>query len=87
MISFAVYAALFSCLLWVHHVVPPAPSNPTPVSGVNLTTAWRDLEQITDGFHPYNSRRNGELRKWLVERVENIIKENGFAKDSHDAVV
>jgi hypothetical protein len=87
LISFAVYAALFSCLLWVHHVVPPAPSNPTPVSGVNLTTAWRDLEHITDGFHPYNSRRNGEVKKWLVQRVENIIKDNGFAKDSRDAVV
>jgi hypothetical protein len=87
LISFAVYTALFSCLLWVHHVVPPAPSNPTPVSGVNLTTAWRDLEHITDGFHPYNSRRNGEVRKWLVQRVENIIKENGFAKYSRDAVV
>jgi hypothetical protein len=86
-IVFAVYAALFASLLWVHHVVPPAPSIVTPAQGVNLTTAWLDLEHITDGFHPYNSRRNGEIRKWLVERVENIIKENGFSKHSRDAVV
>lgn len=87
LISFAVYAALFASLLWVHHVVPPAPTNPVPADGVNLTTAWLDLEHITDGFHPYNSRRNGEIRKWLVSRVENIIRENGFKKDSQDAVV
>jgi len=87
LISFAVYAALFSSLLWVHHVVPPAPTNVAPADGVNLTTSWLDLEHLTDGFHPYNSRRNGEIRKWLVERVENIVKENGFSKHSQDVVV
>ena len=74
LISSAVYAALFASLLWVHHVVPPAPTNVSPVEGVNLTTAWLDLEHLTDGFHPYNSRRNGEVRKWLVSRVESIVK-------------
>jgi hypothetical protein len=87
LISFAVYAALFSSLLWVHHVVPPAPTKVSPADGVNLTTAWLDLEHLTDGFHPYNSRRNGEIRNWLVQRVENIVKENGFAKNSEDVVV
>lgn len=87
LISFAVYAALFASLLWVHHVVPPAPTNPVPVKGVNLTTAWLDLEHITDGFHPYNSRRNGEIRKWLVDRIGNIVRENGFSKNTQDVVV
>ncbi|KAM0720592.1 hypothetical protein Q7P37_004728 [Cladosporium fusiforme] len=87
LLSFAVYAALFSSLLWVHHVVPPAPTDSTPADGVNLTTAWLDLEHLTDGFHPYNSRRNGEIRTWLVERVEGILRENGLDLGSQDAVV
>lgn len=87
LLSFAVYAALFAILLWVHHVVPSAPSNPIPAEGVNLTTAWLDLEHITDGFHPYNSRRNGEVRKWLVGRVQDILRDHGFGKDSQDAVL
>lgn len=87
LLSFAVYVALFATLLWVHHVVPPAPSNPVPADGVNLTTAWLDLEQLTNGFHPYNSRRNGEVRDYLASRVEEILHKNGFPKDSEDAVV
>ena len=57
--------------------MPHAPSNPTPVPGINLTEAWLDLQYLTNGFHPYNSRRNDEVRNWLLERIEYILAQNG----------
>jgi hypothetical protein len=76
-ISSIVYIALFAVLLWIHTVVPSAPSNPTPVTGINLTAAWLDLERITDGFHPFDSRRNEVVREYLISRIEEILKKNG----------
>ncbi|CAO1599870.1 MAG: hypothetical protein LQ349_001994 [Xanthoria aureola] len=71
-----VYTALFVALLVTHLVVPSAPRSPTPVSGVNLTEAWLDLQHISGGFHPYNSRRNDETRDWLLRRIERILAES-----------
>ena len=71
-----IYAALLTSLLVVHTVVPSAPKNPVPFKGINISEAWLDLQVLTDGFHPYNSRRNDEIRDWLLRRVENIIDEN-----------
>ncbi|KAL8725947.1 MAG: hypothetical protein Q9166_007024 [cf. Caloplaca sp. 2 TL-2023] len=90
-ISSLVYVALFVALLVTHLVVPRAPSNRTPIAGVNLTEAWQDLQHISGGFHPYNSRRNDETRDWLLRRIEVILAEStkGFMFDSssylHDA--
>ncbi|KAK5125342.1 hypothetical protein LTR85_000451 [Meristemomyces frigidus] len=72
----AVYIALFAVLLWAHFIVPSAPSDPTPAAGVNLTQAWLDLDFISDGFHPYDSRRNDVVRGYLVQRIENILERN-----------
>lgn len=71
------YIALFAALICVHHIVPEAPSRDDPVSGVNLTAAWHDLQILSNGFHPYNSRRNDEVRNWLLTRVEDILEKNG----------
>jgi hypothetical protein len=76
-ISSVVYIALLALLIWVHTVVPSAPSNPTPTQGINLTEAWLDLEYITDGFHPIDSRRNEAVRAYLVSRIEDILERNG----------
>lgn len=76
-ITSAVYIALFAVLLWVHLSVPSAPSNPTPVKGVNLTQAWLDLDFISDGYHPFDSRRNDVVRGYLVKRIEEILEGNG----------
>ncbi|KAF2139720.1 uncharacterized protein K452DRAFT_232243 [Aplosporella prunicola CBS 121167] len=75
-ITSAVYIALAAALLVVHLVVPSAPDNHNPVAGVNLTEAWRDLQFISNGFHPYNSRRNDEVRDWLLRRIEAILDRN-----------
>ncbi|KAL8673909.1 MAG: hypothetical protein Q9168_001656 [Polycauliona sp. 1 TL-2023] len=75
-ISTLVYAVLFVALLVTHIVVPSAPKNPTPTAGVNLTEAWLDLQHISGGFHPYNSRRNDDTRDWLLRRIERILAES-----------
>lgn len=73
-----VYLALVVSLLWAHLSVPAAPkNNPTPVAGVNLTEAWRDLSVITNGYHPWGTRRNDAVRKYLLERVGQILERNG----------
>lgn len=75
-ISSLVYIALFAALLYVHLVVPSAPSNPIPVKGINITEAWRDLQELSNGYHPYNSRRSDEVRNWLLLRIEEILSRN-----------
>ena len=84
-ITAIVYSGLIIALLVIHLVVPSAPSNPTPVNGVNLTEAWHDLQSLTNGFHPYNSHRNDEVRDWLLRRIEAILSENGAAYTGLDA--
>lgn len=75
-ISSLVYIALVAVLIWVHHTVPSAPSNRTPVKGVNLTEAWLDLDFISDGYHPIDSHRNEIVRDYLIGRVEGILQNN-----------
>ena len=74
-ITTVVYIALVVALLVTHLVVPPAPSD--PVEGIDLVEAWRDLQEISNGFHPYNSRRNDDVRNWLLGRIEAILDSNG----------
>ncbi|KAI4177052.1 MAG: hypothetical protein LQ343_000532 [Gyalolechia ehrenbergii] len=75
-ISSLVYVALFVALLTTHLIVPSAPSNNSPIAGINLTEAWQDLQHISGGFHPYNSRWNDETRDWLLRRIERILATN-----------
>ncbi|KZF22150.1 putative zinc metalloprotease [Xylona heveae TC161] len=71
-----VYVGLVVGLLIVHIVVPSAPTSPTPINGINVTEAWLDLQELTNGFHPYNSRRNDEVRDWLLKRIDAILSSN-----------
>ncbi len=73
-ITTLVYSALIVALLVIHLVVPPAPSH-SP-KGIDLVEAWRDLQEISNGFHPYNSRRNDHVRDWLLRRIEAILDDN-----------
>lgn len=68
-----VYAALIVSLLIGHLTVPEAPDQ---VEGLDLTEAWRDLQTLTNGFHPYNSVRNDEVRNWLLSRVSSLLQKN-----------
>lgn len=73
-----VYIALIAALLVTHHIVPSAPSNPTPPKwpGVNITQAWLDLEHLSRDYHPFITRSNQAVRTWLVDRVEEILGTN-----------
>ncbi|KAF2101504.1 hypothetical protein NA57DRAFT_33880 [Rhizodiscina lignyota] len=82
-----VYIALFATLLTFHNIVPPAPSNVTPSPGINLTEAWFDLKELSNGFRPYNSRRSDEVRDFLLLRIESILKRNNNLAASKDVVV
>ena len=81
----AVYVGLFTGLLYVHHVVPPAPTTSTPFPGINLTEAWLDLQELSNGYHPYNSHRNDDIRVWLLRRIDDILRRNGIHYETHQA--
>jgi membrane protease PFF1-like protein/peptidase M28-like protein len=80
-----VYGAILSILITFHNVIPKAPSN-LRITGINLTEAWHDLQILTNGYHPYNSHRNDEVRTWLLSRIKAILHKNdalgGKAKDA-----
>jgi hypothetical protein len=73
-----VYTGLLAALIVTHHILPPAPSSPTPTQwpGVNMTQAWHDLEHLSSAFHPFNSRNNVDVRKWLLSRLAHILDAN-----------
>jgi hypothetical protein len=75
----AIYIALLAALLVVHLRVPGYPSNPP--TGINLTQAWSDLEHITQQYHPYNSRANDDVRKYLLAQIKNILKTKKIGAD------
>jgi hypothetical protein len=81
-VTVVVYLGVLIPLLIVHETVPPAPADPTLYRGLNLTEAWLDLTHLTDGYHPFNSRRNDEVRNWIMRRVEAILDSNNVSWDA-----
>src|ERR1700743_198642 len=79
LILLAAYVALFASIIVTHVTVPAAPETASPERGVNLTEAWADLQELTNGYHPYNSRRNDEIRNWLLLRLQQIFVRNGVS--------
>ncbi|KAN0079696.1 hypothetical protein V8E54_004910 [Elaphomyces granulatus] len=73
-IATILYISLLTPLIVIQHVLPAAP--PTSPRGLDLDEAWRDLQYLTSGFHPFNSHRNDHVREWLLERVHRIIEGN-----------
>ena len=71
-----VYLAIVIPLLVVHNVVPSAPLTNPP--GLDISEAWRDLEALSNGYHPFNSHRNDEVRQWLLGRIDRILATNGI---------
>jgi len=72
-----VYLAIITSLIVVHENVPPAPLNPTSYHGLNLSEAWQDLRTLSRYYHPFNSRKNDDVRDWLLHRLDDILTENG----------
>ena len=70
-----VYLALLIPLAIINASVPSPPGE-IPTAGLNLTEAWLDLATLTKGYHPYNSRRNEEIRDWLLLRIQEILDQN-----------
>ena len=79
-ISFLVYLAVLIPLLVIHLVVPPAPGTETPVNGVNISEASVDLQFLSNGFHPYNSKRNDAVKDWLLQRIDDILVETNTSR-------
>lgn len=72
-----VYVTLFIALLIVHTVLPSAPNN--SVQGKDISEAWHDLQALTGKFHPYNSHANDQVRDWILQRIEAILRDNGIS--------
>ena len=81
-----IYLALLIPLIVVHESVPTPPTNPVPYPGINLTSSWFDLTELTRYYHPFNSRRNDEVHDWLLRRLEEI-RETNAASDSTLVIV
>lgn len=78
-ITTIVYVSITISLLVIHLTVPSAPQNPTLYEGLNLTEAWLDLDEISNGYHPFNSNRNDEVRQWILLRIKEILdKSNAY---------
>ena len=77
-----VYLILFTSLVVVHHYTPKAPASETPVNGINITEAWHDLQFLSNGFHPYNSKRIDVVRNWLLQRIDEILEATNASYDS-----
>lgn len=75
MVISAIYLALLIPLIVLHETVPKAPSIPD-YKGTNITEAWLDLTVLSNGYHPFNSKRNDEVRNWLLLRIGEILDEN-----------
>lgn len=81
-----IYLVVLTPILVIHETVPPALKNPTLYRGLNLTEAWLDLQELSNGYHPFNSRRNDEVRDWLLRRIEAILDKNGVQSFGEGAV-
>ena len=78
-----VYIATLVPLLLVNLKIPPALVDKSLPPGLNLTEAWSDLQVLSNGFHPYNSRRNDEVRKWLLGRIRSILNKGHTTFDTY----
>jgi hypothetical protein len=76
-LSVITYISIVAALLWIH-LVPPnvASSSELDSWGIDLDQAWQDLRVLTEEFRPYNSRRNDEVRDYLLRRIRDIVKRN-----------
>jgi len=85
-LSVLTYLTIFGALIWTHLVPPPvAPHGELASWGINFSQAWQDLRVLTKEFRPYNSARNDEVRRYLINRIEDIVKRNVEA--GYDGVV
>jgi hypothetical protein len=73
------YLALLIPIIVINERTPPAPSDESPLQGINLTQAWLDLTTVTRAYHPYNSHYNDNLRQFLLQRIRSTLDENAVS--------
>ena len=71
------HKALLAPLLYIHETVPHAPVE-SSFKGVSLDEAWQDLANLTQHYHPFNTRANDEVRDWLLLRTQQILDASGI---------
>ncbi|KZZ94449.1 Peptidase M28 [Ascosphaera apis ARSEF 7405] len=84
LITTAVYLALIIPLLIVHFSVPSPPSE--KLEGLDISEAWQDLLHLTEGYHPYNSRKNDEVHTWLLDRINTTLSNVAHSVRSQDYI-
>ncbi|CAG7854086.1 Vacuolar membrane protease {ECO:0000250/UniProtKB:P38244} {ECO:0000305}; AltName: Full=FXNA-related family protease 1 {ECO:0000250/UniProtKB:P38244} [Serendipita indica DSM 11827] len=67
-------AAIISTLVVQEHL-PSAPHDHHKI-GLDLDEAWRDLQAIAQVAHPFNSRENDDVGRYLVKRLKQFTKGN-----------
>jgi hypothetical protein len=73
------YLALLIPIIVINERTPPAPTDESPLQGINLTQAWLDLTTITRAYHPYNSHYNDDIRQFLLQRIRSTLDENAVS--------
>ncbi|PNY29796.1 Peptide hydrolase, partial [Tolypocladium capitatum] len=71
------YLAIAIPIIYIHETVPSAPADLSLSRGLNLTEAWLDLQNITNAYHPYNSRQNDRVRQYFIDRSKEVLNRNG----------
>lgn len=71
------YLALLVPIIYLQEAVPTAPAESALPRGVSLSEAWADLANLTGSYHPANSRANEQVRVFLLQRIGEILDQNG----------
>ncbi|RKF56093.1 Vacuolar membrane protease [Erysiphe neolycopersici] len=73
LITTIIYLSITTSLLIIHETVPSPPKDLTSYQGFNLSEAWYELQELSNGYHPFNSRRNDEVRNWLLLKIKETL--------------
>lgn len=65
------FIALFSAVVIKDDILPTLSSPPSGPSG---DRAWKDLRAITQQPHPWNTRQNDHVRKYILSEMQKGVK-------------
>ncbi|EFX01258.1 peptidase family m28 family [Grosmannia clavigera kw1407] len=71
------YLALLVPIIYLQEAVPGAPAESALPRGISLSEAWADLANLTGAYHPANSHANELVRNFLIQRIREILDDNG----------
>lgn len=87
--STTVLASLFYLTIFVSlYITQSGPQVPgvdrQHTLGLSVDQAYRDLQQVTERPHPYNSRQNDVVRHFLLQRLQDVAKGHDFVHVDDD---